>query len=221
MHLKLTPSSNSIPKTMYKFSSKSAKILQVPIAHSPKFNSKPEMFPTCKSGKRTILKKIQTLKEIGFESQLNCRFDSANSIRDTSSRRFSIGISDFWSSKNRKKLLQQNGYGEAFEALRRSVVVQDLILGSARRKSVQMGFEVELKKRAHDVRRISRRMTEKVSRDLNAFGFANDDCVGGSDGKRSAKDGKSGKGEGILENEKKEEEKMSKTAQGKKTRRKF
>lgn len=213
MHLKLTPTSNSIPKPVQKFSSKSTKILQVPILRSPKFNSKPEILPSCRSGKRMILKKIQILKEIGFESQLNSRFDPANSIQDLSNRRFSIGISDFWSSKNRQKLLQQNGYGEAFEALRRSVVVQDLILGSARRKSVQMGFEAGLKNRANVVRRISRRMTERVETDFNAFDFGNEVR---SDGKRV---GKNGIGEGILQNEGKTTEKMSKTVQGKKVRR--
>lgn len=78
-----------------------------------------------KPGKKLIQKKIHILDQMGFTSQIEARANPILSLNKQLKRRFSIGISDFWTGENRQKFLKEKGYEEAFKTLKKNICIKN------------------------------------------------------------------------------------------------
>lgn len=86
------------------------------------------------SPRSKIYDKIHVLDEMGFGSLLNTNFEPNIDSKTPLKRRFSIGISDFWTGPNKQKFIRENGYKEAFNTMKKEVLINDLVKNASLRK---------------------------------------------------------------------------------------
>ena len=84
--------------------------------------------------RKKLEKKIQVLDKMGFASLIETKADPVCIMSQALKRRFSIGISDFWTGKNRQKFLKEKGYDEAFKTLKKNVIIKDIQGSNSLRK---------------------------------------------------------------------------------------
>lgn len=85
-------------------------------SHSISLKELPEI--SIKPTRKQIRKHIAVLDEIGFSSLLESAPGNNSNNLKLLKKRFSIGISDFWSEKHKEKFLQAKGYSEAYKILK-------------------------------------------------------------------------------------------------------
>ena len=86
------------------------------------------------SSKSKIYDKIHVLDQMGFGSLLKPNFEANIDTRAPLKRRYSIGISDFWTGIHKQKFIRENGYKEALNTLKKDVLISDLVKNSSLRK---------------------------------------------------------------------------------------
>jgi hypothetical protein len=156
----LTVPSKKVSSNLFKANSLNSH--QSPAEFFNETHSEDALSPSNILKKRSISKKIHILQEMGFGSLINSKVDSGTSI-DQSSRKFSIGISDFWTGKSRQKFLREQGYREAFDSLKKKELISDLNrVSSLRRPSLPHVMDSNIRKRSVVVRQSFIGNTEKV-----------------------------------------------------------
>lgn len=99
--------------------------------------------------KKNIQKKIQVLDKMGFASLIETKADPVYIMSQALKRRFSIGISDFWTGKNRQRFLKEKGYDEAFKTLKKNIIIKDLQgTNSLRKPSLPYIMDNNMKRRS-------------------------------------------------------------------------
>ena len=101
----------------------------------PKQNCKkfPEV-PELKLEKSAIKKKIDILDELGFGSLLDSKAEGNCEEKKLIKRRFSIGITDFWTGQDREKFLREKGYLGAYKKLQVETFKSELKKATSIRK---------------------------------------------------------------------------------------
>jgi hypothetical protein len=84
--------------------------------------------------KNLMSKKIQVLQEMGFDSHITYKVKSGTNSKQNQKKKFNIGISDFWTEKDREKFLRERGYQEAFNSMKKKALIKDLAHGSSVRR---------------------------------------------------------------------------------------
>lgn len=87
-----------------------------------------------KPEKKFMKHKIHILDQMGFTSQIETTPNPISNMNKQLKRRFSIGISHFWTGENRQKFLKENGYEEAFKTLKKKVIVENIQGSNSLRK---------------------------------------------------------------------------------------
>ena len=85
---------------------------------SPKLSHSKSILPKLS---QDIVNKMQLLDELGFGSQLEFNKDLLCDQGGPLRRRFSIGITDFWTQKSRTQFLKEQGYEDALKKLKKNM----------------------------------------------------------------------------------------------------
>ena len=97
------------------------------------FKKYPEI-PELKLEKSAINKKIGILDELGFGSLLDSKAEGNCEEKKILKRRFSIGITDFWTGQDREKFLREKGYLDAYKKLQEKTLNSELKKATSIRK---------------------------------------------------------------------------------------
>ena len=87
-----------------------------------------------KQCKSAIKKKINILDELGFGSLLESKAEGNCEEKNIIKRRFSIGITDFWTGQDREKFLREKGYLGAYKKLQEETFKSELKKAASIRK---------------------------------------------------------------------------------------
>jgi hypothetical protein len=82
--------------------------------------------PELKLEKSAIKKKIDILDELGFGSHLQSKAEGNYEEKKLLKRRFSIGITDFWTGQDREKFLREKGYLDVYKKLQAETLNSEL-----------------------------------------------------------------------------------------------
>ena len=85
---------------------------------SPKLSHSKTILPKLN---QDIVNKMQLLDELGFGSQLEFKRDILCDQDNTLKRRFSIGITDFWTQKSRSQFLKEQGFEDALKKMKKNI----------------------------------------------------------------------------------------------------
>lgn len=122
-------------KSLYRQNSENAASILTEIPEYPQ-NIKSPRNPVnlYQTPKCEINNRIQVLDEMGFGSLVNTNCEPNIGADPILKKRFSIGISDFWTGSNKQKFLRENGYKEAFDTLKKDSLIRDLQKNTSLRK---------------------------------------------------------------------------------------